>query len=67
MPISETTKQIASRKKAELRKKRGDNLREIQFLQVAITKLKAVNANLKSEADALDADIPEPTPVPEEV
>ena len=62
--ISEKTKQIASSKKASLRQQRKKNLGAIQTHRNAIDKLQAINTELKIQYDALEMDIPEPTPAP---
>ncbi len=66
MAISETTKKVVSLQKQNLKQKRQANLNDIQAHQDAIAKLEAWNDKLKEEYDALEADIPEPTP-PSEV
>ena len=60
MPISETTKQVVSNQKAQLKTRwqtlkneKAEHLATAQALQAQIDALKA-------QADALDADIPEP-------
>ncbi len=67
MVISEKTKQIVSGQKAALKNRYQANLAEIGKYQNSIAQLKAVNVNLRVEYEALEMDIPEPTPAPPEV
>ena len=64
MAISEETKILVAQQKAVLKSKYQANLRGIEGYGIAITRLKAANVQLKKEYDALDADIPAPTPIP---
>jgi len=63
MAISEKTKQVVARQKANLRQRYEANRADIQSHQDAIADIKARNVILKAEYDALHKDIPEPTPV----
>lgn len=63
MAISEKTKQVVARQKANLRQRYEANLVDIEAHQKAIAEIKARNVTFKAEYDALHKDIPEPTPV----
>lgn len=66
MAISETTKHIAAKEKGQLRQRYENNLKEIEEWRRLIKVKQAENVALKTQYDALEADIPEPTPVPAE-
>lgn len=65
MVISEKTKQAVARCKSSLRQRYDANTMDINEHKDAIEKIRALNVSLKAEYDALDADIPEPTPTPD--
>ena len=67
MAISETTKIAVAGRKAELRQRFKKNKADIKTHQDAVATLVAQNQVLKATADALEADIPAPTPAPEPV
>ena len=67
MPITETTKIEVANRRAELRQRFKKNLADIKAHQDAIATLVTQNQALKATADALEADIPDPTPEPETV
>ncbi len=67
MPISELTKIEVANRRASLRQQFQKNKTDIQSHRDAIDVLVARNQALKARAGALEADIPEPTPVPEAV
>ena len=67
MAISEETRSAVSQQKGVLKNQFKTNLADIQAHRDAITTLQAVNVNLKIQYEALDADIPEPTPKSVEV
>ena len=64
MPITEATKIEVANRRAELRQRFKRNKADILIHQAAIATLVAQNQALKATADALEADIPAPTPVP---
>jgi len=61
MAISEVTKQVVARERARLSTTIAEINREIDDLQAKIEALRLRKQELKAEADALTADIPEPT------
>jgi len=63
MAISERTKQVVSRHKAQLRQTFEANKADIDEHKAAIEKIQARNVALKAEFEALQKDIAEPTPV----
>ena len=65
MIISEETKILVSQQKGVLKNQFKANLADIKDHLDTIAKLQAMNVNLRKQYDALDADIPEPTPVVE--
>ena len=67
MPITEATKRAVSRLKDSMRAKRDALMAEKQAHQDSITAIDAKLVALKTERDALTADIPEPDPVEEPV
>lgn len=67
MPITEATKiEVASRRQV-LRQRIKKNVADIQLHQATIARLRDQNTALKATADALKADIPDPTPVPDPI
>ncbi len=64
MPITEATKIEVANRRAELRQRFKRNKADILIHQAAIATLVAQNQVLKATADALEADIPAPTPAP---
>ena len=67
MAITETTKSAVSAHKANLRNRWDHKGAQIADLQAQITKLQGERAALRAQYEALDADIPEPTPSEEPV
>lgn len=64
MAISEETKRVVKQQRDALQSRYNANLKDIAGYEAGIARLKAANATLKKEFDALKKDIPDPTPVP---
>ena len=67
MTISEQTKITVMSQKTTLKQRYEANLKDIAEHQSAIAKIEAMNLELRKEYEALDADIPEPVAVKEEL
>lgn len=63
MAISEETRKIAAALRATKGQQIAANLKDIQEHKDAITKLQAINVQIKTECDALANDIPTPTEI----
>ena len=67
MAISETTKQVVAQQRNALQNRYNKNLKDIEDYEAGIARLKAANATIKKDIDALKKDIPDPKPVDEPV
>ena len=65
MAITEKTKQLVAQQRNQLKQSLDANLFDIQAHQDAIDAIKERNVAIKANFDALQKDIPEPTPVVE--